>query len=564
MRQSADSSSSGSAGSRRARACWSFSRPAHQLRGIGRGSPREDVGERVRLRFLGRGDALADRVPLDRRRAAGRADVAGARLLRGGGARGARFRRLGPGGICLGLAGGGVFHGAFRAFVAGGRPQGKNVNYAPVARPAHEPSRATNCRARRVAGNACPATSVQGPGAASACSCAANASGMTTPSRAAASASVQRRAPGSRTPSSSSIACTSVSTRSRKTLAAGQRLGIDDEECLPQPRPVAFVDEERAGLEADGRAGQRGDHDLDDQRQHRALVAAHRQHRSGEPALRIGGRVAVGVERPAGGNARPSLAATISLPRATSDSDRSTLTEAPSRRGNAAAIGLVPNSGRRPARRRHRRRRVAEGEADHPGRGDRLEVIRGDAEVVAVGDRGEGDAELARRAGSPRRPPARRRGTRGRSGRRPAPRRRARGRSPGAPCRRRARWRGAPRTAAPARRRATPGPGRRRRPARAQSLPPSRARRRPLERVHGERRQFRQAATGHRVTPSARGPAGRRRAPTAGARSPHHDVQGCRANSRASSPNALNSSALPNGSRKNIVACSPGSPLKRT
>ena len=36
------------------------------------------------------------------------------------------------------------------------------------------------------------------------------------------------------------------------------------------------------------------------------------------------------------------------------------------------------------------------------------------------------------------------------------------------------------------------------------------------------------------------------------------------ANSWSMSPNALNSSALPNGSRKNIVACSPGSPLKRT
>ena len=36
------------------------------------------------------------------------------------------------------------------------------------------------------------------------------------------------------------------------------------------------------------------------------------------------------------------------------------------------------------------------------------------------------------------------------------------------------------------------------------------------------------------------------------------------ANTWASSANALNSSALPDGSRKNIVACSPGSPLNRT
>jgi hypothetical protein len=36
------------------------------------------------------------------------------------------------------------------------------------------------------------------------------------------------------------------------------------------------------------------------------------------------------------------------------------------------------------------------------------------------------------------------------------------------------------------------------------------------------------------------------------------------AKTRLMSSNALNSSALPLGSRKNIVACSPGCPLKRT
>ncbi len=40
-------------------------------------------------------------------------------------------------------------------------------------------------------------------------------------------------------------------------------------------------------------------------------------------------------------------------------------------------------------------------------------------------------------------------------------------------------------------------------------------------------------------------------------------AQGQRAKIIESSANALNSSALPHGSRKNIVACSPGSPLKR-
>ena len=48
------------------------------------------------------------------------------------------------------------------------------------------------------------------------------------------------------------------------------------------------------------------------------------------------------------GIALPSLAATISLPRATSDSDRSISNGAAARRGNTAAIGLVPKSGRLP------------------------------------------------------------------------------------------------------------------------------------------------------------------------------------------------------------------------
>ena len=46
-----------------------------------------------------------------------------------------------------------------------------------------------------------------------------------------------------------------------------------------------------------------------------------------------------------------------------------------------------------------------------------------------------------------------------------------------------------------------------------------------------------------------------------------HDAHGYGpqvANRLSMSANALNSSALPNGSRKNIVACSPGSPSKRT
>ncbi|MCY1452161.1 hypothetical protein D9M71_690640 [compost metagenome] len=57
---------------------------------------------------------------------------------------------------------------------------------------------------------------------------------------------------------------------------------------------------------------------------------------------------------PASSNAQPSgiglpcFAATMILPRATSDNDRSITTGAWPRRGNTAAMGLVPNSGRRP------------------------------------------------------------------------------------------------------------------------------------------------------------------------------------------------------------------------
>lgn len=46
---------------------------------------------------------------------------------------------------------------------------------------------------------------------------------------------------------------------------------------------------------------------------------------------------------------------------------------------------------------------------------------------------------------------------------------------------------------------------------------------------------------------------------------PRHGVEAVYlAKIAASSPKALNSSALPEGSRKNMVACSPGWPLKRT
>ena len=47
-----------------------------------------------------------------------------------------------------------------------------------------------------------------------------------------------------------------------------------------------------------------------------------------------------------------------------------------------------------PARRRHRRRRVGEAEADHAGRRDRTQVIDDDAGVMAVAHADEGDAEL--------------------------------------------------------------------------------------------------------------------------------------------------------------------------
>ena len=44
----------------------------------------------------------------------------------------------------------------------------------------------------------------------------------------------------------------------------------------------------------------------------------------------------------------PCFAATMTFPRATSESDRSMASGAPARRGNTAAMGLVPKSGRLP------------------------------------------------------------------------------------------------------------------------------------------------------------------------------------------------------------------------
>ena len=147
---------------------------------------------------------------------------------------------------------------------------------------------------------------------------------ISTPSRAAAAASASRRAPGRRTPGSSSMAATSVSTRSTIDAAAGQRVRVDHQECLPEPRPVALVDEERVGLESERGAGERAREQLDHQRQHRALGAAHRQHRArrAPPFASVVGRPSRSSAQPSGIGS-PFLAATITLPRATSDSDRS-------------------------------------------------------------------------------------------------------------------------------------------------------------------------------------------------------------------------------------------------
>jgi hypothetical protein len=90
----------------------------------------------------------------------------------------------------------------------------------------------------------------------------------------------------------------------------------------------------------------------------------------------------------------PFWAATMILPRATWDSDRSIISGSPSRRGNMAAMGLVPNSGALPPHGAMAAGELPKASPTMPGLSHGTQVQRRRAEVVAVGDPREGDAEV--------------------------------------------------------------------------------------------------------------------------------------------------------------------------
>ena len=201
-----------------------------------------------------------------------------------------------------------------------------------------------------------------------------------------------------------SISAISVSTALEIDVAAGERARIDHQERLADARPVAVVDEERVGLEADRGAGERGDEQL------RRRAPASRPSRRPSAAstrssagLRIGGRLAVASSAQPSGIGVPSLAATITLPRADlGQREVDHQRRARRARGNTAAIGLVPKIGCLPPA-----AGIADGELPNasptiPRRGDRSQVLGGDAEMVAVGDAGEARRLNRARARSPR------------------------------------------------------------------------------------------------------------------------------------------------------------------
>ncbi len=132
-------------------------------------------------------------------------------------------------------------------------------------------------------------------------------------------------------------------------VAAGERVRIDDEERLPDPRAGCLRRRRTSSPRSPSpRRSARS-------RSARRRAPASRPWCRPAAASSLRGppsdRSSVGRRHRApspSGIALPSFAATISLPRATSDSDRSISSGAPARRGNTAAIGLVPKSGRLP------------------------------------------------------------------------------------------------------------------------------------------------------------------------------------------------------------------------
>ena len=140
-------------------------------------------------------------------------------------------------------------------------------------------------------------------------------------------------------------------------VASRQRGRIDDEEGLPDARRVAFVDEERRASKpkrAPVSAVTSSSTTSASIAPLGLLAAPIGSIEPSSPAFGSVVGIAIPVERPAFGNrlALP-FAATMSLPRATSDSDRSIISASASRRGNTAATGLVPNTGCLPPGGRH-------------------------------------------------------------------------------------------------------------------------------------------------------------------------------------------------------------------
>ena len=230
-------------------------------------------------------------------------------------------------------------------------------------------------------------------------SCCSSAGAISTPAR--CRAACERFAPLARKPHALVVEhCRDQRLDALEVRrAARERIRIDDEERLADARAVAFVDEERARLESHRRAGQRRDEQLDDEREHRALRAAHREHRplQARPSRRSSAGRRASSAQPSG-IGRPSFAATITLPRATSDSERSIVNGGAASRGKTAAIGLVPNSARLPPAAGIAAGELPKREPDHPRLRDRCEVPRRDAEMMAVGDAGERRRRIRARA----------------------------------------------------------------------------------------------------------------------------------------------------------------------
>src|SRR6185503_20577157 len=82
-------------------------------------------------------------------------------------------------------------------------------------------------------------------------------------------------------------------------LAAGERARVDREERLADARLVALLREKRIRFRPDRRPGERRADELEREREHRALRSADRKQAAAlDRLLRVGGRLAVAIERP--------------------------------------------------------------------------------------------------------------------------------------------------------------------------------------------------------------------------------------------------------------------------